>query len=352
MQTLDIMLSLACRFLFMLDAHLYPGDDLDGLPSESRDIEIRTILHRRDLFWICYILDKEITFRTGRPPIINDRSCDLTFPKDYWRQVTAEVPRLPGDLRLSLIKSKAYEELYSPHALKKSDAEILKDIRELDDLLENWRQSLPPEYRPTLTFSQEAHRMPKGRGLTIPSLFLRLEYHHCMTTIHRASRRCKDWPDNHRLDEGLGSSLGLALEASRSLLSYLHFAEEVLIPNLFWYVSDSAQTSSQACSFHAYNRLVTQKLTPCFRPTRIVIFYPLSAKLTLFGNILLNPSSPTASSDLNILSNTVEYVKGMFHRASGFSDTQLLHLKRVTEFLTELVTLAKTAILQSRQTAG
>ncbi|KAK5312199.1 hypothetical protein LTR93_011414 [Exophiala xenobiotica] len=134
--TTDAIMSLASRLLFMLGAHLYPGIEIDGAPSGSLNLEARKKLHHRDLFWICYILDKEITFRTGRPPIINDTSCDLTFPVYYLDQISRGLDgrwQLPGDLRLSMINSKAYEKLYSPQSSYKSDSEILKDIREPDN---------------------------------------------------------------------------------------------------------------------------------------------------------------------------------------------------------------------------
>lgn len=241
LQALDITLSTASRFLFMLGAHLYPGPELDLLPSEPQSIETRTILHRRDLFWICYTLDKEITFRTGRPPIVNDTACDLTFPKWYSQQVAADFKgnhRLPGDLSLCLIKSKAYDRLYSPHSQHKADAEILRDIRELDEMLENWRQAQPTTFRPKLSYAMEPQCAPDSCLMTTRSLLLRLEYYHCMTTIHQASSRCKNWAHNHRVHEALSSSLDLALESSRSLLLCLQAGDPVLviIPNIFWYV--------------------------------------------------------------------------------------------------------------------
>ncbi|EXJ68823.1 uncharacterized protein A1O5_07754 [Cladophialophora psammophila CBS 110553] len=315
-QTADIVLTLASRFLYMLGAHLYPGEEVDGLPTKSPNLEIRTKLHQREMFWLCYTLDREITFRTGRPPIISDTSCDLVFPKYYSRQNAdgfRGLTRLPGDLGLSLIKSKAYEKLYSPHALRKPDAEILKDIRELDDLLENWRQSLASETRPPLSFAQEAKQLPT-KGLTIPSFMLRLEYHHCITTIHQASSRCRNWSHDRLINEGLSSSLDLALEASRSLLSYLHFAEHLLVPNLFW----------------------------------IVIFYPISAVLTLFCNILLNPASRSASTDAQSLREVLEFVETFLHRAQVF-DRHLQHMKRLNEFIAELVEMAGSAIEQARR---
>ena len=224
----------------MLEAHLYPGEDSDGAPLPSANTEIRRTLYRRNLFWVCYTLDKEVTFRTGRPPIINDTSCDLTFPKRYSEQIlynNKDIGHLPGNLGLSVIKSQAYEKLYSRHSLRKSDAELLKDIRELDDLLEEWRQSLPLECRPTLSFSQDVKSWIDVDHLHTPFIVMRLEYYHCMTTIHQASSRCKNWTNNRRIDQGLSSSQDLALEASRSMLSYLHAGNPNLAPNLFWYVT-------------------------------------------------------------------------------------------------------------------
>ena len=230
----------------MLGANLYPGHDIDGLPAESPSLKTRTILHRRELFWVCYAMDMEITFRTGRPPCLNDTSCDLTFPVNYLKQISPGYTgrwRLPGDLRLSIIKSKAYEKLYSPHSLQKSDAEILKDIRELDDLLENWRLSLPTAFRPSLSSLEGLGKELDSSHMEVPVLLIQLEYYHCMTTIHQASSRCTNWAHNHRIVDGLRSSIELALQASRSMLSYLHSEVSVsyLKPNLFWYVRNSTE---------------------------------------------------------------------------------------------------------------
>lgn len=237
-----MLLSAVVRFLFMLGAHLYPGEEMDSLPPEALSLEKRNTLHLRDDFWICYILDKEITFRTGRPPIVSDNSCDLTFPKYYWKQSDVTFKgfrRLPSDLRVSTIKSKAYEKLYSPQALRKTDAEILKDIRELDEMLENWRLSVPLERRPTLSVTQLPSKSNEIEGdgcldFDISTFLLKLEYHHCMTTIHQASSRCTNWVHNHRIDDGLSSSLDLALASSRSMLTYFYSVEDQLFPNIFW----------------------------------------------------------------------------------------------------------------------
>lgn len=242
-------MSLASRFLFMLGAHLYPGVDIDSLPSESGSTEARKVLYQRDLFWICYSLDKEITFRTGRPPIISDMSCDLTFPAYFLKQISLgshSVWRLPSDLRLSIIKSKAYEKLYSPQSSHKSDAEVLKDVRELDHLLENWRLSLPAGSRPTLSLSDNSSVKLNVPSWNISALMVRLEYYHCVTTIHQASSCRKSLSHKHHLDEGLRSSIELALQSSRCQLFYLHLGEPILMPNIFWYVPHFMEKPSLA----------------------------------------------------------------------------------------------------------
>ncbi|KIV94631.1 hypothetical protein PV10_02381 [Exophiala mesophila] len=316
----DISLSLASRLLFTMGAHLYPGKTMDESPEEQRDLETRAVLHRRDLFWMCFTLDMEITFRTGRPPIMAYTSCDLTFPAYYLKQISpgfTGVAKLPGDLRLSIIKSKAYEKLYSPHSLNNSDAEILRDIRELDDMLENWRLSLPLESRPTLSFSEDTKitRSPHITAADINPILTRLEYHHCMTTIHQAGSRCKTWADNRMIDQGLTTSMELALESSRSLLSYLNSMEPIFLPNLFW----------------------------------IILFYPISAALVLFSNILLNPLSASAACDLKQLGECLEIVTKKVQFNSGLSDSNLSHMKHVRCAAEEIYRMGQKAVAQAKQ---
>lgn len=219
----------------------------------SAEIVSRTKNHRRNLFWFCYTIDNELSLRTGQPPSINDEHCDLTLPPGYIDQLYTtqgskpsscdkpSIPLFPGDLRLTMIKSRAYNSLYSARALQKSDAELLKDIRELDDDLERWRISVPLDLRPTISFS---HETPTDSKMDMQTVVTRLAYHHCMATIHEASSRCRARADGQSsVMEGVGSSLKLAVEASRSSFLYLHSAQHVLEDDCFWYVVSSIYSS-------------------------------------------------------------------------------------------------------------
>lgn len=240
------MLSIASRLVFTLGGHIWPpseytGDRTPGISPHAPTPSLAQS-HLRTLFWVCYINDKELSLRTGRPPSMNDYECDLSPADADIEQITAVSMTGLGhsdscflsEIQLSVIKSRTYTLLYSARALHKTDAELLQVIRELDDDLEKWRVSLLPEFRPTASFSQEP---PARSDDEMRAIILRLEYHHCMAIIHQASSRCRAWKENAGgVMEGVSSSLELAVEASRSSLFHLHQARRALVHQCFWLV--------------------------------------------------------------------------------------------------------------------
>lgn len=211
--------------------------------------------HARLLFWLGYVLDKDITLRTGQPPLISGDYCDLTIPDgydecySYLQQLDDNIrlddaqnlaPYLPEDPRLSQLKEKVSQRLYSAQAAKKNNAELLRDIRELDEALEAWRLSIPRAFRPALSISDKS-RVDVGE-MAVPRSMCRitllLGYHHVMIAIHRASGRCmssaKSAGDAEQWLPGVQSSMALVLEASRSTLVYLRAAIRGVAGEAFW----------------------------------------------------------------------------------------------------------------------
>ena len=231
--------------IYMLGAHTttYPScTDPDVIFSDSSYRE-RYLL--RNIFWVCYNLDKELSFRTGQPPCLQDEHCDITLPPPHVQQLYPHIMGyqaedsydalhlLPGDPALGVIKSKAYSALYSTRALGKTDTEILRDIRELDDDLEHWRLSIPVTHRPTLSFAGMI--LPESASSML-SVMLHLDYCHCVAAIHQVTSRCQAWNfGDHDEAQGVGTSLALSIEASRSSLMYLNRAHRLLDDDSFWY---------------------------------------------------------------------------------------------------------------------
>ncbi|KAJ5904701.1 uncharacterized protein N7473_001617 [Penicillium subrubescens] len=316
-------LSIATRLLYTHGAHALYADD-PSTTSSSTYNKGNLRCHLRDLFWLCYSFDKDICLRTGEPPCILDIHCDLTLPCDYVRlhninlhenvsQVDDEiVPLFPWDLRLSLLKSKVYDRLYSAHSLRQAKTELLLSIRSLDESLEQWRRSLPEELRPTLYFSQET---PVAANLNTSAVMLRLAYYHCVAVIHQASSKSQDFSTcipEPRLDD-ITSSTRISTTASRSTLSFFHKALYVVHPECFW----------------------------------VALFYVITAVLTLFCNILSNPHDPDATNDMKLLESVPLLIRCIPVRKLTLGDW--LQLQYLDGVMTELAEICARVISKSRK---
>ncbi|GKU14293.1 unnamed protein product [Fusarium langsethiae] len=132
----SFLISIASRMIFKLEAHIPPPITE---PYDKGNINH----HMRDLFWVCYCMDKDLCHRIAQPPAINDAHCDLSLPANYAEMQNtnilslsqfspynpATVPLYPWDIRLSVIKSRIHDDLYSMSALRQPEAEILRRIR-------------------------------------------------------------------------------------------------------------------------------------------------------------------------------------------------------------------------------
>jgi hypothetical protein len=236
--------SICARMIFMLGAHTasYPSCTDPEVVSANTSYRERYLL--RNIFWICYCLDKELALRTCQPPCIQDEHCDITLPPPHVQQLYPYImgyqPEdsydalhlFPSHPALGIIKSKAYVALYSAQAVGKTDSQLLRAIRELDDDLENWRLSIPLSHRPTLSLTETA--LPQNAS-SILATMLHLDYCHCVAAIHQATSRCQAWSfGNHDEAEGVGTSLAISIEASRSSLIYLDRAHHLLDDESFW----------------------------------------------------------------------------------------------------------------------
>lgn len=214
MQAMGHFVAIADRMLYVLGGYR---------PSDS---------HTRTLFWVCYILDKDLSLRTGRLPVICDYQCDLTLPPAYNEHtIYLHAMEQPfwTDLRLSIIKSKIYNLLYSPRALSATDAELIRIIRDISEDLDKWRMSLPVSHRPAFGEPSEMVRQE------IRWMLMHLDFYHCVTMVHQASSRCAQWPESHRHALGVQSSFEICVMASRYSLNHLLKASQFYIhdPN-FW----------------------------------------------------------------------------------------------------------------------
>ncbi|TPR09473.1 AMP-binding enzyme family protein [Aspergillus niger] len=322
LRSAGVTLSIATRLLYAVGAHTLPTEaTLSRTPVYDKS-DIRS--HLRDLFWLCYSFDKDICIRTGQPPCINDTHCDLSLPGDYIRLQNINlqqdmppvndntIPLYPWDLRLSMLKSRIYEDLYSAVSLYQSASQLLSSIRALDETLEQWRVSLPSDFRPTLYFSDDTHI---SANVNTQAVMLRLAYYHCVISIHQAANRYRNSavePAGTWLS-GITSSINLSITASRSTLSYLKRVLPIIKGECFW----------------------------------IILFYAITAVLTLFCDTISDPHGPDVHHNVELLQD----VPGLIHRVPvrHLALGELTHLQYLNGFTTELAAICARATSKARR---
>ncbi len=75
----------------------------------------------------------------------------------------------------------------------------------------------------------------------------------------------------------------------------------------------------------------------------MLVFYPMSALLTIFCNILRDPLDPQSSKDLKLLTSTMRTLERVFLR-QAYSIGELAHIKLLSDFGHGLCRLATCAM--------
>ncbi|KAM0342263.1 hypothetical protein ACHAPU_009668 [Fusarium lateritium] len=262
------------------------------------------IEQRKRVFWIAYMLDKDLCLRAGRPPAQDDDDMNVELPDADPADNIGNIPLADGKGKMNLfrvmcefatIESEVYKRLYSVQATKQSDGELLSTISELDTKLEEWKDSIPIDYRPEHDIN--ASHTP----LILHIVMLHLTYYNCLTTIHRMSVHHGFWTSR------------LANYAIQGLNA------RPLNPRVF--------SSAALCTAAARASVSLLKYVPQgdFSCVWMILYFPVSALVTLFGNILQNPLDPRAKSDTRLMNVVVTFLsmlgpeaeQGGVHRMLG-----------------------------------
>jgi len=245
---------------------------------------------RKRVFWIAYLLDKDLCLRSGRPPVQDDDDMNVDLPSESPPDNVGNVPlanEKDGKTTMNLfrlmcqfaqIQSRVYKQLYSVKASRQTDGELLNTIGDLDGQLEEWKDSIPIDFRPEHEI-KAAHT-----PLILHVVVLHFAYYNCLTTIHRMSVHHGYWTSrlsdyaiqglNARpLNPRVFMSAALCVNAARTSIGLIRY-----IPQ-----------GDYACVW-------------------LVLYYPVSALVTLFANILQNPQDARARSDLKLMSSVVSFL--------------------------------------------
>lgn len=198
------------------------------------------IEQRSRVFWIAYMLDKDICLRTGRPPAQDDDDMNVDLPTEDPEDNIGNIPLADGKGKVNLfrmmcciarIESRVYKQLYSARAAKQTEGELLHTIGELDRELEAWKDSVPIDFRPEHEI-KAAHT-----PLVLHVVVLHLTYYNCLATIHRMSIQQGYWTSRladfaiqglnmKPLNPRVFSSAALSVAAARATISLLKYVPQ------------------------------------------------------------------------------------------------------------------------------
>ncbi|AEO62773.1 uncharacterized protein THITE_57956 [Thermothielavioides terrestris NRRL 8126] len=245
------------------------------------------IEQRKRVFWIAYMLDKDLCLRSGRPPAQDDDDMNVELPDADPADGIGNIPLADGKgkmnlfrvmCELAIVESKVYKRLYSTKATKQSDGELLNTIGELDKELEDWKDRIPIDFRP------EHEIKASHTPLILHIVMLHFNYYNCLTTIHRMSIHHGYWTS--RLSN-------YAIQGRNT---------RPLNPRIF---SSAALCTSAARASISLLKYIPQGDFSC---VWMVLYFPVSALVTLFGNILQNPLDPRARSDTKLMNVVVTFL--------------------------------------------
>lgn len=140
-----------------------------GLHSRASSAHLDAVLARQRarVFWIAYILDKDLSVRLKQPSVQLDEDIDLDLPYpqiDEYRvdneaemndasigviataDGTVKMSYFVTRIQLAVIEGGVYDYLYSTRASKRSPEERSGALESVARALEHWKASIPPEF--------------------------------------------------------------------------------------------------------------------------------------------------------------------------------------------------------------
>jgi hypothetical protein len=269
---------------------------------DSFGLSSAELAQRQRVFWIIYIVEKDLSIRIGRPSAIDDDDVDFGALYEHGGD---ELPLSFGEpedrvdfypfqslCSLAIIQSKTFRELYAAKARANTASQRLESISRLDTELQDWKEKFPTQIRP----EQPLQCKPEDRSQV---LMLHFGYYHCLISIHRVNA-------HHELWAAEGEDVVEDPSATDSPRSFIKDPEEGASP-----MQQRANSSYALCLAAAGSilHLSVNYLDVGMDPRNMLIilapYFPMFAFLTLFTHVLQCPLDPRADGDLYLMSGAL-----------------------------------------------
>ena len=225
-RTASVLISEAARLSLTLGFHrksFYHGMDL-----------VIAERHKR-AFWIAYILDKDMSIKTGMPSTYNDDDISLEYTnpdslgcpgKIFSSTLGVEGTVFRLRTQLAVIESKIQNKLYSEKSAECNANQLLQAVMELDYRLEDWKGKVPSDIKPGNTIWSTV--TPRNE----PILLLHFVYYRAMSAVHGFAAHLMPVEDVTFLSQSISSGIIHTSVAQESVRLLQHLPTQT--PGYLW----------------------------------------------------------------------------------------------------------------------
>ena len=180
---------------------------------------------RRRTFWVAFILDADISVRTGRPSVQDMKDFDVPLPsntpQDELGIITfdgVQINYFHVLAQFALVQRQIHRHLYTATAFKKFGERLVKEITHCKEILLEWSKSFPGQFHPQRDF-------PSGNHDLLPHVLrLHLAYHSCFAKLYHicvlaqqsVNRQSHTIADIESLNRDITDCILASLESARS----------------------------------------------------------------------------------------------------------------------------------------
>ncbi|KAE8140417.1 fungal-specific transcription factor domain-containing protein [Aspergillus pseudotamarii] len=177
-----------------------------GLHNHAASTHLEPVQRRQHarVFWLAYILDKDLSLRTQQPSVQLDDDIDVELPSslpttnDDNDNTAGIIVTADGNARMNYflarvklahIEGRVYDSLYSTRAVNRSFEERRNAKESIVSALDEWRASIPPEFSAGVVTSNTRNK-PGNNGFFCVLHSTSLQ---CMALVSRAHAWDGQW---------------------------------------------------------------------------------------------------------------------------------------------------------------
>jgi len=135
-------------------AHSLRLNTLQGTSELDPDV----VTQRQRVFWILYVIDRDVALRIRQPAMLNEQDVDLELPEEkspdgvgmFYADNGISVNYFRKRIQFAWIQGKAYQWLFSVRAEKLPQSTRSEHTKRLERALDQWHASLPAEFKPEM----------------------------------------------------------------------------------------------------------------------------------------------------------------------------------------------------------